>query len=290
MTPENALGLEELDELIRGGLGTHDVPCPLCGPNRRAASNRRRPVLRVWRVNPGYATYHCARCGVRGWARADRSSPVDRIAINRMHAELAVREHAAAAMRLQRALFLWRVARSAAGTIVETYLRSRGISVSVPSTLRFLAPTNVHAPTMVAAFGMPDEPEPGVIRTAGDQIRGVHLTRLLPDGSDRERGDRAKIMIGRSAGSPIVLAPPNDLLGLAVTEGVEDALSAQEATGLGAWAAGSASRLPALAAAIPAYVECVTIYAHADEAGRRGAEELAQALDRRGIDVMVETA
>jgi hypothetical protein len=103
-------------------------------------------------------------------------------------------------------------------------------------------------------------------------------------------GDRAKIMIGRSAGSPIVLAPPNDLLGLAVTEGVEDALSAHEATGLGAWAAGSASRLPALAAAIPAYVECVTIYAHADEAGRRGAEELAQALDRRGIDVMVETA
>jgi hypothetical protein len=188
MTPENTFSLEELDVLVRGRLGTHDVPCPLCGPDRQAAGNRRRNVLRVWRIDPAYATYHCARCGTRGWARDSRSSSVDRITIKRRHAELAARERETAATRLQRALHLWRVARSAAGTIVETYLRSRGISVSVPSTLRFLAPTNVHAPTMVAAFGMPDEPEPGVIRTAGDQIRGVHLTRLLPDGSDRERG------------------------------------------------------------------------------------------------------
>lgn len=41
-------------------------------------------------------------------------------------------------------------------------------------------------------------------------------------------------MIGRSKGAPIVLAPLNDLLGLIVTEGIEDALSAHQATGLGA--------------------------------------------------------
>jgi hypothetical protein len=289
MTPENIFSLEELNELVHGRPGTHDVPCPLCGPDREAAFNRRRRVLRVWRVDPGYATYHCARCGIHGWARDNCASSVDRITINRMQAELAAREREAAATGLQRALYLWRVARPAAGTIVETYLRSRGISVSAPAALRFLAPTSVHAPTMVAAFGIPDEPEPGAIRIAGDQIRGVHLTRLLPDGSNRERGDRAKIMLGRSGGSPIVLAPPNDLLGLAVTEGIEDALSAHEATGLGAWAAGSASRLPALAAAIPSYIECVTIYAHADDAGQRGAAGLVEALDRRGIEVVMET-
>ena len=48
-----------------------------------------------------------------------------------------------------------------------------------------------------------------------------------------------------------MLAPMNDLLGLAITEGVEDALSIHAATGLGAWAAGAASRLPALADAVP---------------------------------------
>jgi len=72
-------------------------------------------------------------------------------------------------------------------------------------------------------------------------VRGVHLTRLKPDGSDRERTANGKIMIGHSAGVPIILAPPNDLLGMAISEGIEDALSAHEATGLGAWAAGTAN-------------------------------------------------
>ena len=85
-------------------------------------------------------------------------------------------------------------------------------------------------------------------------------------------------MIGRSAGSPIVLAPTNDLLGIAVTEGIEDGLSVHLATGLGVWAAGSASRLPALADAIPSYVECVTILVDDDKAGRRYARELAARL------------
>jgi hypothetical protein len=66
---------------------------------------------------------------------------------------------------------------------------------------------------MLAAFGLAHEVEPGVIAIADDAIRGVHLTRLKPDGSDRERGAMAKIMVGHSTGSPIVLAPPNDGLG-----------------------------------------------------------------------------
>ena len=72
---------------------------------------------------------------------------------------------------------------------------------------------------------------------------------------------------------PIMSAyrPPNDLLGLAICEGVEDALTAHEATGLGAWAAGSAGRMPALASVIPHYIEALTIYAHDDKAGHDGA-------------------
>jgi Toprim domain len=85
-----------------------------------------------------------------------------------------------------------------------------------------------------------------------------------------------------------VLAPPNDLLGLAITEGIEDALSVHEATGLGAWAAGSASFLPSIADSVPDYIECVTIYAHLDKAGQNGARGLAEALARRTIEVLVE--
>jgi hypothetical protein len=280
------LSLAALGGLTHGGIGTHDVPCPLCGPDRRALANRRRPVLRVWRTDPGYATYHCVRCGAHGWV-TDGSAPVpDSVA--RACAEMAARDAATAAQRLRLAGHLWRMARPATGTVVETYLRSRGISISPPATVRFLPPRGEHPPTMIVAFGIASEPEPGVVAIADDQVRGVHLTHLLPDGSDRERGEGVKIMIGRSGGYPIVLAPPSNLLGLAVTEGIEDALSAHEATGLGAWAAGSASRLPTLAAVIPDYIECVTIYAHADDNGQRGAHKLARALNARGTETIIE--
>jgi hypothetical protein len=140
---------------------------------------------------------------------------------------------------------------------------------------------------MIAAFGMTEELEPGIL-AAPRRINAVHLTRLTPDGSDRERGKHAKIMIGRSIGSPIVLAPVNDLLGLAITEGIEDALSVNVSTGLGAWAAGSAGRMPALADIVPLYVETVTIFAHPEKVGQDKAQELANKLHRRGIEVFLE--
>ena len=54
------------------------------------------------------------------------------------------------------------------------------------------------------------------------------------------------------------------------------------------WVAGAAGRTPALAPVIPSYIECVTIFAHADKAGQDGALGLANALDRRGVEVFVE--
>ena len=113
----------------------------------------------------------------------------------------------------------------------------------------------------------------------------MHITRLAPDGSGKAGTDRDKIMIGLVTGSPIVVAPPNDLLGVAITEGIEDALSAHAATGLGAWAAGAASFLPALAAVIPSYVEAITIIVDSDPDGERHAAELASRLNQQQREV-----
>ena len=135
---------------------------------------------------------------------------------------------------------------------------------------------------MIAAFGMPSEPEPGMLQIGDDDVRGVHITRLAPGGLSKAGTGSDKIMLGNSAGWPIVLAPANDLGGLAITEGIEDALSTHAATALGAWAAGSASRLPAIEAAIPAYVEFITIIADADVDGRRHAYELAKRIKESG--------
>jgi hypothetical protein len=140
--------------------------------------------------------------------------------------------------RQQKALWLWSHRKPITGSIAERYLRERGIGCPLPATLGFLPARGEHSPALIAAFGLAHEVEPGVIAIRGSAIRRVHVTRLLADGSDRERGDHAKIMMGHSTGSPIVLAPPNDLLGLAITEGIEDALSAH-----GDWPRGVGGRL-----------------------------------------------
>jgi hypothetical protein len=186
--------------------------------------------------------------------------------------------------------WLWSKRQPIIGSIGEIYVRKRGFNGVLPPTLGFLPASAGYPPAMIAAYAIPVEPEPGVL--AAPQMNtaeaAVHLTRLLPDGSDRRRGDGAKITIGSPLGCPIVIAPPNDLLGLAITEGIEDALSAHEATGLGAWAAGSASFMPKLANAVPNYIECVTVFAHDDASGRRGAVALAKALTDRGIEARIE--
>jgi hypothetical protein len=138
---------------------------------------------------------------------------------------------------------------------------------------------------MIAAFGAADEIEPGIIRIKEQAITGVHITRLQSDGSAKADVEPNKFVVGRSKGSPIVLAPINDLLGLCICEGIEDTLSAHEATGLGGWAAGSASRLPALARAIPNYVESLSLFVDDDLPGRRHAATLVQAVGVRGIEV-----
>lgn len=294
-----AISFDEIDHLADRRLGTYDVPCPLCGPSKRSAAKQNKRVLRIWRREPNFATFSCARCDESGYA-CDGSATAtahDPAALRRAQAEAAERERIASAKKLRTAKWLWSVsALPMPGSIAERYLRvARGCGRPMPATLRYLPSRGEYASAMIAAFGLAHETEPGAIAIADDAIRGVHLTRLLSDGSDRVRADDAgdaddgKIMIARSVGWPIVLAPPNDLLGLAITEGIEDALSVHEATGLGAWAAGSASRMPRLAEVVPDHVEAVTIYAHDDPDGRRFAKQLAELLHARGdLDVFVE--
>jgi phage/plasmid primase-like uncharacterized protein len=291
------------DECARRGIRLKRVsavervgPCPLCGGTDRFAINIRK---QVWNCR-GCATggdvidlvRHLDGCdfndamelltGERGAAPPGPLQP----ARGKAEAEEADRRHRAE--QLRKALWLWKGRRPVAGSIAETYLARRGYHGPAPGTLGFLPASGEYPPSMIAAFGIPDEPDPGVIAISGGKITGIHLTRLLPDGSDRERGDGAKIMLGLSMGSPIVLAPPNDLLGLVIAEGIEDALTVHQATGLGAWAAGSAGRMPALAGTLPRSIECVTVCAHDDPAGRDGALALADALDRRGVEVFIE--
>jgi hypothetical protein len=281
----SGIELDTIDRLTGGRIGMFDVPCPVCGPEKRSA-NRNRKVLRVWRNDPGFASYCCARCGEKGHTRDRAAAPPDAAKLARVRAAAAQREQVAAIDRLGRARWLWSQRKAITGSIAETYLRqARGYGGGLPATLGFLPARGKHGPAMIAAFGLPTEPEPGLLEIENNAVRGVHITRLRQDGGGKAGTTVDKIMIGTtSIGSPIVLAPPVTF-GLAITEGIEDALSAHETTGLGAWAAGSASRLPALADAVPDYIEAATIMVDDDDTGQRHAGELAARLTDRNIEV-----
>jgi hypothetical protein len=288
------IGLDVIDQLTGGRPGTCDVPCPLCGPFKRAVRNQRRPVLRIYRIEPGFAGFHCARCGQKG-AAFDRSQPSpDPIKVAKARADAAERDYALKAERRGKAQWLWSQRMPIAGSIAEAYLRrARSYEGPFPATLGFLPARGKYPPAMIGAFGLAHEIGPGEISIADSAVRGVHLTRLLPDGSAKavfeDPDEQAKIMIGHSAGFPIVLASMNDGLALGITEGLEDGLSIRQSLGIGVWTAGAASRLSVLAEIVPDYTDTVPIFAHDDRDGQHHAAELGRRLRARSIDVKVVT-
>ncbi len=282
------LDLDVIDRLTGGKIGTFDTACPFCSASRSSPANRRAKVFRIYRTDSCFAGYHCVHCGESGHVRDGHATPLDPEKRAKARADAAERDRAHKTERLNKARWLWSQRKPIAGSIAETYLRTkRGIGCRLHATLGFLPAHREYPPALIAAVGIPREIEPGIIMIDDGAVRGVHMIRLLPDGSDRERHDAAKKTIGHCIGWPIVLAPPNDLLGLAIAEGIENALVAHEATGLGAWAAGGASRLPALADRLPDWIDCVSVIADDDPDGRRHADALARCIEARGIEAIV---
>jgi CHC2 zinc finger len=181
-----------------------------------------------------------------------------------------------------KARWLWSRRQPASGTLVERYLAGRGYSGAIPPTIGFVPASGDYAPAMIAAYAVPIEGEPGEL-VAPRGVDSVHITSLLPDGSDRVRtGKGDKRTIGRTLGRPIVVSAIGDGLSLVITEGIEDAL-AYAAVGYAAWAAGSAPFFAALADSIPDCITTVIIERHPDATAERGVARLAERLRERPV-------
>jgi hypothetical protein len=245
-------------------------PCPGCGGADRLGVNSRKQV------------FNCRGCGAKGdviglvrlalgvsfaeaveYLAGPSAAPRERIKPRApaTDEEDARKQHA-------KARWLWGKREPLAGSIGETYLRkARAYNGPLPPTLGFLPAFKDYPPALICAFALhPGEIEPGVLAEPRD-VQSVQLIALKPDGSGKADVEAPKRSIGGHKGLPIVVSPVNDGLGLSIHEGVEDALSAYEATGLGCWASGGATFLAALADAVPSYVECVTIGEHKDNSG-----------------------
>ncbi|MEM7729063.1 MAG: toprim domain-containing protein [Pseudomonadota bacterium] len=183
--------------------------------------------------------------------------------------------------RIESAAAIWRQSGAIEGTLAERYLAQRGLitprRVLEGDALRFhpdLAYEGRQTPGMVALMSDPKTGEPcGVHRTFLDEIG-----RPLVD----ESGDKIKRMLGTAG--VVRLTPDEDVeLGLGITEGIETGLAV---LGLGwtpVWAALSAGAIrsfPRLSG-----IECLTIFADADEAGWKAGTEAGQRLASAGQEV-----
>ncbi len=179
--------------------------------------------------------------------------------------------------RSEAALTIWPAATPADGTLVETYLASRGLHLLPPPTLRFHAglrhPSGGIWPAMVAL----------VTDGADGTPLAIHRTFLTADGGGKAPIEPQKMMLGPCRGGAVRLAHPGDVL--MIGEGIETCLAAMQASGHPAWAALSTSGLRALN--LPNDVRDVIVLADGDEAGEATARECALRWKREGRRVRI---
>jgi hypothetical protein len=181
-------------------------PCPACGTGRDRFS-----------INPENSLFNCRICRRGGRGAIDLElflgggdfvdavkrlvglrapsgqprSPVDE-AVPGAQAKKRMQVQAQSTAKQERiARWLWANREPAEGSVVETYLRARGYDGSIPKTIGFLSPRKEHASAMVSVYGLPIEFDGELEAPRHTDIKGVHLTKLLPDGSDRRRDRNA---------------------------------------------------------------------------------------------------
>lgn len=175
---------------------------------------------------------------------------------------------------------IWIDAVPAAGTPVETYLASRGLTLTADAPFRFhpaCRREKEKLPAMVTLMSDPITAEPC----------GVHRTYLRPDGGGKIEHGKAKMMLGRAG--VIRLVPDDEVtLGLGIAEGIETALAITQLAGWSPiWACGSAgaiAKFPILAG-----VESLTIFCDLDDqgAGIKAAEACADRWREAGRSVAI---
>ena len=170
-----------------------------------------------------------------------------------------------------------------AGTLADTYLRSRGLTQGGRlSALRF------HPKCWHRDEGQTRSlPRPALIAAVTDEAglcQGVHRTWLAPDGLGKAAVETQRRAMGHLLGNAVRLIPHDDIL--VIGEGIETMLSLVEAVpGLPVWAALSSGHLGAVL--LPKEVQRLYIAIDRDPAGRSAAERLSARATEVGIAVRV---
>jgi hypothetical protein len=183
--------------------------------------------------------------------------------------------------RIESAYHVWNGAKKARGSPVESYLRSRGITIPPPLSLRWLAtckhgPTEAYLPEMVAK-----------VVNVDDEFVAVHRTFLRADSAGKAAIDPRlqKMSLGPTAGGAVRLAPLDPDRALIVGEGIENTLTLMQLRGLPGWSAIGTSGLKRLV--LPCEATRVLIAVDHDRHGKgeAAAREAGERWVREGREV-----
>jgi Toprim domain len=117
----------------RAGARSRDIRCPICGPQHKGASAKRK-VLHTWPLDNDGISLHCARCGLRGWvAPEDDGSVKNGRDKNNVPTFTDEKDERRRRYNAELAKKTWRETVPIAGTAGEAYHLKRGIEIaSVP--------------------------------------------------------------------------------------------------------------------------------------------------------------
>jgi DNA primase len=247
-------------------------------------------------VTPSRGTWHCFGCGAHGdvfdfieatmgiefpeavRVVAGRSGmvPTGRPLVdpNALRRLVAAREHRRAedeARQIARAQRLLAETVEDDG-IVGAYLRARGLSGTVPATLRLhrsLSYWKYNPETGGAVYVGVFPAMVAVVRQIDGTVTAAHRVYLAANGQAKASVSRPKKAIGKVSGGAIHLGAPADRLCLA--EGIETAMCVQESVNVPTWATVSASNMDRVD--IPDSVRDVLVWADHDPAGLAAAEK-----------------
>jgi hypothetical protein len=266
------------DEIARRGIRLRGRgperygPCPVCGGRDRFAINTKKQV------------WHCRGCG-HGGDVIDLVQHLDDCDFRTAVRTLGIDERQPLPAKPapsrknedlngKRALVIWGAARPIAGTLAETYLRSRRLEYPDPDgdVLRFHPQCpfgGVTHPCMIGLFSAVESNEPVAI----------HRTALTADGGKIDRK-----ALGPIAGAAVKLCA-DVTTSLHIAEGIETTLAAMALGFRPAWAVGHAggiARFPILAG-----IETLTLVIdndHPDANGRQAGHAAARECGRRWME------
>jgi len=176
---------------------------------------------------------------------------------------------------------LWSKSLPAKDTPVESYLKGRSLGGLIPSDIRYIPdllhkPTGTRWPVMLAA-----------VTDSKNKIQALHRTYLAIDGVGKAPVEPVKMTLGPVGGFAVHLAPASRTL--AISEGIETALSVMQSTGIPSWSAISAGGMRQLVLPPLPLASEILIAADADAVGLKSANDTAMKLSLEGRSVRICT-